>query len=186
MSMEREQFVIPGQLYQHFKGKLYQIIGVASHSETLEQMVVYQALYGDFSMYVRPLTMFMSEVDCEKYPEITQRYRFELVDRSSLQSVSETPVVFKGEENMEETTNQDVHPERSLVNQDLLAFLDADDYAEKLEVLYSIRKRLNYRLMSDIEMSLDLPVGTTDIETRLSIVRDNLQTMAKFECRRLR
>ena len=56
------QSVIIGSLYEHYKGNHYKIIAVARHSESLEELVVYQALYGDHGVWVRPLNMFFEEV----------------------------------------------------------------------------------------------------------------------------
>lgn len=78
----------PGDIIQHFKREtvdqnsmqyLYEFIGVATHSETRDRVVVYRALYGDKGLFVRPYEMFMEEVDHEKYPETRQKYRFEKI-----------------------------------------------------------------------------------------------------------
>lgn len=66
-----------GTVYRHFKDKRYLVLHIALHSETGEQMVVYQQLYGEGLVYVRPYEMFASEVDRNKYPDVKQTYRFE-------------------------------------------------------------------------------------------------------------
>ncbi|WP_432643648.1 DUF1653 domain-containing protein [Acidaminococcus sp.] len=73
-----------GRVYRHFKGDYYLVEALANDSETGKPFVVYRKLYGDGSLWLRPLEMFLSQVDKEKYPDATQEYRFELQEISSV------------------------------------------------------------------------------------------------------
>ena len=85
------QKIIPGRIYRHFKGDYYLVENIALYSEDKSEMVIYRTLYDDGKLYVRPYDMFASEVDKEKYPNVKQKYRFEL------QEIGSVAKDFKGE-----------------------------------------------------------------------------------------
>ena len=186
---------VPGEFYRHFKNKLYQIIAVASHSETGEDMVVYQALYGDFRIWVRPLSMFMEEVDRGKYPEVVQRYRFAKVvpvkasetDGSFRREVTAGAGGISGEER-EDSFSMDEDQEEQM-NPYLLEFLDALDsknYDKKLECLAKLSGHVSQKELDDIYMVMDLQVQTGTVDDQLRAIKSQLMLLKKFDGERLR
>lgn len=279
-----------GEIYRHFKNKLYQIVTVATHTETGEQLVVYEALYDDFKMYARPLSMFLSEVDHKKYPDVAQFYRFELVERevdgtlrmgypikvreliypekkiqqerpkeqekklrssgvgkeelkkekekfhmanivqetkteqnfrtknqsendNLLEGIKETnhksesvlqnknleesnryavPEVSQNEQAIitdgvsANSNGRETAEEQAEINPFLLEFLDTDTYSEKLQVLVSIRSRLDDRLIDDMATAIDVTIDAGPLPERYEGLKTCLETRRKFECERLR
>jgi len=154
----RRDYPRPGELYRHFKDKLYQVIAVAHDSETMAEVVVYQALYGDYGVYVRPLAMFMSEVDHVKYPDIGQKYRFERIDRTPDKDSSENP---------------------------LNDFLDAGSNEEKLRILLANKSNfLDGRKLTVIAQSLDYTENKDDPEDRFFDIISFLNIRIRYEGRR--
>ena len=195
-----------GQFYRHFKDRLYQIVAVAEHSETGERMVVYQALYGDYRVFVRPYGMFVSEVDHEKYPQAAQKYRFELVKPSDMEVKNEVGAVSRETPEQREVPVRRIDPETEHgrkqeeivfteaavssdeegVNPLLLEFLDAETLEEKLHIMIFGRNRMDDNLLNSIAISLDLVVDEKSTQEKYDEILNCLSMMEKFECNRLR
>lgn len=160
------------EIYRHFKGNLYQIITLAKHSETGEELVIYQALYGTYGVCARPLSMFMSETDHEKYPDVQQKYRFEKVSEVTQEKLEE-----------KQETEDDLQDKP---NPDLIAFLDADTMKEKKQLLISMKDRITHRLIDDMAASLDVMIDEGDLDARYDNLMTCVNTIERFEVTRLR
>lgn len=204
--MERQ--LVPGGFYKHFKNKLYQVKCVAYHSETKEKMVVYQAMYGEYAVYVRPYDMFMSEVDHVKYPDVAQKYRFEQVDPLTMQEISDNlqsdnlqsdnsqAVRVNSDNRIDEayTLKEDsvdnslTQPEQQVAAEDsvLDKFLDARGYEEKLDVLIRYKSRFTNPMIDIMAESLEIVVPEGELSGRIDSLRKVLQAHTKYEGSHLR
>ena len=209
--MEKRDIPRPGEFYRHFKNRLYQVIAVAYDAETERQVVVYQALYGDYRVWVRPLENFLSRTDREKYPEASQEWRFERVQpaeaaprQEAAPAVSEKAVTPAVKERPAQEASGPKGPAQavsvpegpaqdvSAVEDDrtgtqvLLAFLDAETREEKKAVLVSGMNRLTQRELDSIYMALDMPVQEGDVRTQVSGILSWMKTQERYESSRLR
>lgn len=148
-----------GETYRHFKGHVYKIIALASHSETGESMVVYQAIKDEQETYVRPLTMFLEKVDKNKYPNISQEYRFEKISSKDL--------------------------EEDALDTGVMEFLDADTYEEKLNILAFMHHRITNDMINTMTLAIDVEVQEGNLEERYEALKNCLLTLEKFECSRM-
>lgn len=202
--MEKRDIPRPGEFYRHFKNRLYQVIAVAYDAETEQQVVVYQALYGDYRVWVRPLENFLSRTDREKYPEASQEWRFERVQpaeaapRQEAAPASSEKTVTPAAPELKEGPAQDVTvPEGPAQDvsavedsrtgtQVLLAFLDAETREEKKAALVSGMDRLTQRELDSIYMALDMPAQEGDVRAQVSGILSWMKTQERYESRRLR
>ncbi len=241
------------EIYRHFKGKLYQIVTVAEHTETGEALVVYQAMYGDFRVYARPLSMFCSKVDREKYPDVEQEYRFQLLQTGSVAleceklqtgsagleceklqtgsaalecekpqagsiasewvntlaggmdsecekalapNVGEVAVKEKNEVWVAEPVKaaepnripsaEGGDSEEPNLDPMLLAFLDAETYAEKLNILAGLHHKITDDMITTMAVASDVEIEEGDLESRYNQLKNCLLTLDRYEITRLR
>ena len=189
-----------GEIYQHFKGKLYRIVTLATHTVTGEQLVIYQALYGEFQVFARPLSMFLEKVDAKKYPDAAGKDRFMRIPMAEAAAVpqpvpapSENPVEPRPAAMPSESTVESravaASSENSVEPQPdpgLLAFLDADSYEEKLEVFASLEGKVDLHMLNAIAASLDLELSEGSLEEQYDTLKSCLMTLERYECNRLR
>lgn len=160
----------PQEIYKHFKGNLYQIITLAKDSEDGRSMVVYQALYGEYTVYVRPLDMFVSKVDKAKYPEVAQEYRFELqMPGNVIKAEQEQP-----KEETEEITLDPL----------VWEFLDADSHEQRLNILAALHHKITDQMITTMAIACDVEVTDGDVEDRYNQLKNCLIMLDRFEIKR--
>ena len=194
---------LPGEKYLHFKNKLYQVIAVAKHSETMEPYVVYQALYGDFGVYIRPYDMFVSEVDHEKYPQVTQKYRFAYVDHTKnetlqmkraedkkipvhqnveqQENVPDVTAAVSTAELQEQNMVQRESDVEEQINPWLLRFLDTDTMEEKYQIVCDIKNDITDRLIDDLAVAVDVVIPEGKLSDRYEQLKYCIRTRQKYE-----
>lgn len=163
----------PQQIYQDREGNLFQIISLAEHAETKEMLVIYQAMYGDFKIYARQLSVFLKKAYKEKDLGADKEWGDKLQNEFSENRKTEALGKTKAEEKI------DIDP---LV----LDFLDAGTYEERLDILAALHHRITDDMINIMAVALDVEVKEGDTEERYAELRKCLLLFDKFECSRLR
>lgn len=149
----------PQQIYKDSEGNSYQIISLAEHTESKETFVIYQAMYGDFKVYAKELSLFLEKEVKEKETDAGAEAST-AANAESEQTIDIDPLV--------------------------LDFLDAGTYEERLDILDALHHRITDDMINTMAVALDVEVKEGDIEQRYTELRKCLLLFDKFECSRLR
>ena len=171
-----------GEIFYLTKDKPYQIITFGIHKETCESMVIYQALFGDYSTFVLPLSKFMEELYTISSKEHADAVKIQRLENAS----DEHPVNEQTNEKNNDTSftaKMAVTDSDDKVNEILLRFLDAGSYTEKLEIITTNIKAIDDRLINDMAASLDCIVEDGPVEQRLQELIYCLKQLSRFEVR---
>lgn len=178
---------LPGEIYRHFKNKLYQVITIAKHSETGEELVIYQALYEPFTVCARPLPMFVSEVDHEKYPQVTQKYRFEKVELENAQRVAQekewhnSGSGFEVSQNVTTVTGDTESSETNGLSSKLMAFLETEDLQERYNILVSMSDEITDSMIDTMAVVMDTVIPEGELFKRYDDLKHVIRTRQQYE-----
>lgn len=186
----------PGEFYRHFKDKMYQIIAVAVHSETKEKLVIYQALYGEYGVYARPLDMFMSEVGKAKYPDAAQKYRFEKIENigelsknSSSSNCENEDSLYTDEKNISDKVLKDnIQSDKAsnIGKNYFIEFLEADSFGDKKEIILANREFISDRELDTMYEIYGLKRQNIDKDIDIADLIGYLDMQQQYEGKRLR
>ena len=147
-----------GEKYRHFKGGEYEIVSLAVGSEDGDSQVVYRALYEPYTVYVRPLEMFMGPVEKEKYPDVSQEFRFVKIEKETVAKTDSR----------------------------LMAFLEAEGYQEKITVLKNLEDKLDEEVLIAMGASMDIEIEETNVVDMFENLMKCIVTRQTYEGTRLR
>ena len=165
-----------GEVYRHFRGRLYRILRIAVWTERGEEMVVFEPAdtdekSGEEKTYVSLLRQFLSPVDKEKYPDAGQEYRFELLREEAEERMKRYGMERENRKSPEEL---------------ILAFLDLEDNEDRIEFLQRHRDEMSDRFLTAASESLEFAENSETMEERYAALLRFLRTKARYESRRLR
>lgn len=155
--MEKIRKPKAGECYRHFKGNRYQVLTIARHTENDEELVIYEGLYGEHPVFARPVEMFCGRVDKNKFPDVSQEYRFELEEESVNVDSSDTSLI--------------------------MTFLELNTNEEKIKFLQKNEEQINDEFLTAAALSLDFVESSEIFEIRYKELMKYLSTLIKYERR---
>ena len=195
----------PFEVYRHFKGNTYQIITLARDSESDRQLVVYQALYGDYTVYVRELEDFLSLTDRNKYPKAEQEYRFERITPGASEVAAPVQKTAPAEPVAPVQKTAPAEPAapaqktapaepaapaaptgEDALDPAVLEYLEAETYEQRLNILASVKHRITDDMINTMALASDVEVEPGAVESRYQSLKNCLLMKDRFERVRLR
>ncbi len=187
----QERIPKPMERYQHFRGGRYQVLMLAEKEDTGEQLVIYQALYGDNKVYARSLSSFLEELDPVRYPDAVQRFRFQKIEEGeepdeARLNKDQDGNLNKNDSSVSESGAESKEEAEPALDPMLERFLDARTTQERLTVLDEMRGRVTDSMIDTMALASDVEVKPGPLQLRYEDLHDCLLTIQRYELERSR